>query len=467
MACDLCDKKFVNGQGLQTHKTRMHGGAAQPTEFPCQYGECGKVFSKKNQLRTHEVTGHGRVPRGRGGRKSAKQPQGSVFHHSSAEEGEGEVDAMARYLDVPAESDLSMDLADIAAMEGEVMEDEVMEDKVVEQELAELAEADNEEKSTNVATVEEEAPAVEDNDVEVNGADTEDVATEKDMDETETEDVAEEEKVVAVNDETEAKDEVKEEVSAKTRLPCAFECGKSFTMKSNLAQHEIKIHNRPLKKNRRKSTSQPQVADDGQATDGEVRTEGSVAEVEASSSFLTDTSLGDFESAEEGEAGATSGDAEVEVEEAGEAQEGKEEVETEEEGDREDLLYWHNSSKEEKEEGSGEGGSQKAGVLNLKSSEYFTKYPKAIANPQERSLKLFVGAAEGLPEGWRVRELQDPKDETRRVRHYLSPDTRVLKTGQGVVEYLRLEGLLHTDQILDIAKTVLLLSDKKIKALYL
>merc|ERR1719319_1017462 len=243
---------------------------------------------------------------------------------------------------------------------------------------------------------------------------------------------------------------------------------------SNLAHHEIKIHNRPLLKHRRKSTRQPQGAEDGQAADGEVKAEGSVAEEEASTSFLTDTSLGDFESAEEGEAGASSnGGAEAEVEEAGEAQEGKEEVETEEtekeeeEGDREDLLYWHNSSSKEEKEESGGSASPKPGVLNLKSSEYFTKYPKAIANPQDRSLKLFVGAAEGLPEGWRVRELQDPRDEARTVRHYLSPDTRVLKTGQGVVEYLRLEGLLHTDQILAIARTVLLLSDKKIKALYL
>merc|ERR1719319_2013157 len=125
---------------------------------------------------------------------------------------------------------------------------------------------------------------------------------------------------------------------------------------SNLAHHEIKIHNRPLLKNRRKSTRQPQGAEDGQAADGEVKAEGSVAEEEASTSFLTDTSLGDFESAEEGEAGATSsGDAEAQVKEVaylvGEAQEGKEEMETEEtekeeeEGDREDLLYWHNSSR--------------------------------------------------------------------------------------------------------------------------
>ena len=47
-----------------------------------------------------------------------------------------------------------------------------------------------------------------------------------------------------------------------------------------------------------------------------------------------------------------------------------------------------------------------------------------------------------------------------------SPDMRVLKTGQGVVEYLRLENSLPTEQILSIAKSVLLLSEKKINALY-
>jgi len=108
-----------------------------------------------------------------------------------------------------------------------------------------------------------------------------------------------------------------------------------------------------------------------------------------------------------------------------------------------------------------------SGLLDLKASEYFTKYPKAIANPQERSLKLFNEDAQGLPEGWKVRLLKDPRDEGKTVRHYLSPDMRVLKTGQGVVEYLRLEGSLPSDQILGIAKSVLLLSEKKINALYL
>merc|ERR1719447_102230 len=108
---------------------------------------------------------------------------------------------------------------------------------------------------------------------------------------------------------------------------------------------------------------------------------------------------------------------------------------------------------------------KQSGSLDVKGSEYFTKYPKAIANPQEKSLKLFENA-EGLPEGWKVRLLNDPKGDGKTVRHYLSPDMRVLKTGQGVVEYLRLAGTLSKDQILEIAKNVLLLSEKKISALF-
>ena len=44
---------------------------------------------------------------------------------------------------------------------------------------------------------------------------------------------------------------------------------------------------------------------------------------------------------------------------------------------------------------------------------------------------------------------------------------RVLKTGLGVVEYLRLEGRLTADQILVIARDVLQISEKKIKKLYI
>ena len=111
----------------------------------------------------------------------------------------------------------------------------------------------------------------------------------------------------------------------------------------------------------------------------------------------------------------------------------------------------------------------RSSIMDLTSSEYFAKHPKAIATPQERSMKLFTDAMEGLPEGWKVRTLIDPRpwarEEGKTVRHYLSPDCRVLKTGQGVMEYLRLGGEMDTEAVLDIAKNILHISDKKINAL--
>merc|ERR1719462_341375 len=135
-------------------------------------------------------------------------------------------------------------------------------------------------------------------------------------------------------------------------------------------------------------------------------------------------------------------------------------------GDGDYPMTSEDQEKQDEDKQVGENVPEKQmGSLDIKGSEYFTKYPKAIANPQEKTLKLFKNA-EGLPEGWKVRLLKDPKDDGKIVRHYLSPDTRVLKTGQGVVEYLRLAGTLSKDHILEIAKNVLLLSEKKISALF-
>ena len=78
---------------------------------------------------------------------------------------------------------------------------------------------------------------------------------------------------------------------------------------------------------------------------------------------------------------------------------------------------------EEQEEKKEEKKAAGAG-LNLADSAYFTKNPKAIANPQERSVKLFSEAAVGLPEGWKVRNILDPKDQSKAVKHFLSPDIR-------------------------------------------
>ena len=44
----------------------------------------------------------------------------------------------------------------------------------------------------------------------------------------------------------------------------------------------------------------------------------------------------------------------------------------------------------------------------------------------------------------------------------MPPLSQVLKTGQGVMEYLKLEGILDQDTIIDIGKNVLQLTELKI-----
>ena len=118
------------------------------------------------------------------------------------------------------------------------------------------------------------------------------------------------------------------------------------------------------------------------------------------------------------------------------------------------------TAEDKKENKKGKGNLQ----VDLSESLYFYKYPKAIANPQERSVKLFEDSLEGLPEGWKIRTLVVNKEKGTTQDHYLSPDGCVLKTGQGVMEYLWLGGKLGQEAIVNIGKDVLHLSDKKINA---
>jgi len=63
--------------------------------------------------------------------------------------------------------------------------------------------------------------------------------------------------------------------------------------------------------------------------------------------------------------------------------------------------------------------------------------------------------------------MKDPYKAGKAVRHYLSPDSCwVVKTGQGVVEYLKLEGILDQDTIIVIGKNVLQLTELKISMIF-
>ena len=106
--------------------------------------------------------------------------------------------------------------------------------------------------------------------------------------------------------------------------------------------------------------------------------------------------------------------------------------------------------------------------VDISKSKYFIKNPKVIANARGKSVKLFDEEASDLPMGWKMRSIEvksNTTGTTNTIKHYLSPECKVLKTGLSVVEYLRLEGMLSTDKIIEIAQK-LNVSEKKLRNLF-
>jgi len=107
--------------------------------------------------------------------------------------------------------------------------------------------------------------------------------------------------------------------------------------------------------------------------------------------------------------------------------------------------------------------------VDVTKSKYFIKNPNVFANARGKSVKLFDEEAKDLPEGWKMRSIE-VKSKTgsgmSTIKHYLTPDTKVLKTGLSVIEYLRLEGSISTDKILEISRK-LNVSEKKLRNLYM
>jgi len=105
--------------------------------------------------------------------------------------------------------------------------------------------------------------------------------------------------------------------------------------------------------------------------------------------------------------------------------------------------------------------------LDISQSKYFTKNPKVITSARGKSISLFNEIPFGLSENWKMRtfEATTKTGAKSMIKHYLSPELKVLKTGLAVVEYLRLKGEMGPEQILEISK-VLNVSEGKLKTLY-
>eukprot|EP00092_Neocalanus_flemingeri_P034811 GFUD01037883.1.p1 GENE.GFUD01037883.1~~GFUD01037883.1.p1 ORF type:complete len:531 (+),score=144.30 GFUD01037883.1:113-1705(+) len=270
-----------------------------------------------------------------------------------------------------------------------------------------------------------------------------------------------------VADESTNEDSVHAENSenpASERFSCEYEgCGKSYTQKSNRQIHMKKAHNiiskRAKSKKFKGSLDQSQDADnEGQEKENNLKwdelekiraqyysnpAEGSPgpadstfeendqnkADEETSASFLTDTSIG----FEENKAGDNP----------------------------------TNQAEHFPREKSGEQNESFLPSLDISQSKYFAKNPKVITSARGKSLSLFNEVPAGLPENWKMRtfEVTTKSGDKSMIKHYLTPELKVLKTGLAVVEYLRLKEEMGPEQVMEFSKN-LNIPEKKLKSLY-
>jgi len=105
--------------------------------------------------------------------------------------------------------------------------------------------------------------------------------------------------------------------------------------------------------------------------------------------------------------------------------------------------------------------------LDISMSKYFTRNPKVITSARGKSLSLFNEVPNGLSENWKMRTFEVINNKTgdkQVVKHYLTPELKVLKTGLAVIEYLRLKEEMNPAQLLEIS-TKLNIPEKKLRSL--
>jgi len=103
--------------------------------------------------------------------------------------------------------------------------------------------------------------------------------------------------------------------------------------------------------------------------------------------------------------------------------------------------------------------------IDISQSSYFSKTKQVLSNG-EKYLDKFTEVVPGLPENWKIRTVET-KDKGKVVihKHFLSPEGVLMKSTMAVVEYLRIEGKLKPDEILEVAKT-LKVGNRKLQKLF-
>lgn len=269
---------------------------------------------------------------------------------------------------------------------------------------------------------------------------------------------------------------------------CMYQpCTKSFSSKQTLWMHERKTHDRPLMKKGRRSKkdslNQSSNLDNSSLNESYPQESQPATEYPEVSSEFNDPGAFDnsFENIRDAEPNTTLEEAETAAPEDNQLSSfltdtslDFDDIPVPEEDNmsqcdsQTDSVVDLNDFDDKNEELFEQSGNPKP-TVDVSLSKYFIKNPNVIANARGKSVKLFNEEAKDLPEGWKMRSIE-VKSKTgsgmSTIKHYLTPDTKVLKTGLSVIEYLRLEGSISTDQILEISRK-LNVSEKKLKNLYM
>merc|ERR1711874_127839 len=152
------------------------------------------------------------------------------------------------------------------------------------------------------------------------------------------------------------------------------------------------------------------------------------------------------------------------------------ETPTLDEGNLEDQPPLDSKKKEKKktEKGSNASGDSRWEALSeslakqgidITKSAYFSKSKQVLSNGGKYQEK-FTEAVPCLPDNWKTRTVE-AKDKGKVVvhKHFLSPEGAMMKTTMAVVEYLRIEGKMKPEEILEVAKT-LKVGSRKLQKLF-
>lgn len=259
-------------------------------------------------------------------------------------------------------------------------------------------------------------------------------------------------------DESFANEEVGSEASG-GRFACQVEnCGKSYTAKTNRQSHEKKVHNiisARSKTKRLKSTTeetQEEAGNDGQEKESNVKwdeLEKIRAQYYNTTAVMTNEKIDD----------------DFNIEGVDDGYKPKQDEPSSPSFLSDTSMDFNEAPSED--QATNQPNESSTDKLDTSQSKYFTKNPKVITSARGKSISLFNEIPFGLSENWKMRtfEATTKLGAKSMIKHYLSPELKVLKTGLAVVEYLRLKGEMGPEQILDISK-VLNVSEGKLKSLY-